>query len=132
MSRLLGHCCVSGKLARRFTGRESGQSTVAALGIIGALLASSVGALDLARAVSTAHVARSAADLAALAGAGASVRGSGAGGACVQAAHVASINHAVAVACVVQLDGSLRVTVTATSGGPWPRRARASARAGPG
>jgi secretion/DNA translocation related TadE-like protein len=132
MSRLLGRCSASCKRALRAAGRESGQSTAAALGVIGALLALSVGALDLARAVSTAHVARSAADLAALAGAGASVRGSGAGGACVQAAHVASVNHAAVVACVVQLDGCVRVTVTATSGGPWPRRARASARAGPG
>ncbi len=111
--------------------RERGQGTVAVLGIIGALVASSVGALDLARAVHAAHVARAAADLAALAGAGPGVRG-GAGPACSQAARFAALNHAQLATCAVQADGSVQVTVIATSGGPLPRTARASARAGPG
>ena len=112
--------------------RERGQSTVAVLGVLGALVASTVGALDLARAVNAAHVARAAADLAALAGAGAGVRGAGKGEVCAQASRLAALNHAQLVACSVPGEGSVEVSVTATSGGPWPRTARASARAGPG
>jgi hypothetical protein len=45
---------------------------------------------------------------------------------------LAALNHAQLVACAVPGEGSVEVSVTATSGGPWPRTARASARAGPG
>ncbi len=63
---------------RRRGSGDQGQSTVVVIGVIGAAVAVLLGAVDLTRAVNAAHVARSAADLAALAAAQAAVRGNSA------------------------------------------------------
>ena len=110
--------------------RDAGAGTVLALGVMGACLALTVGALDVARAVVTAHRAGSAADLAALAGAGQAAETGTPGLGCPAAAHVAAANGAHLVGCRMAPDGSLQVTVEVRSDRPWPQRAVAVARAG--
>lgn len=102
------------------------------LGVIGALVAALLGAVDVTRSIAAAHVARSAADLAALAGAGVAVRGGAPAAACSAASRLATANHAVLATCSIAADGSVRVTVTVNSRGRWARTAHAAARAGPG
>jgi len=112
--------------------RDRGQGTVVVVGVLGAVVALTFGALDVVRAVTTAHLARSAADLAALAAAGVAVRGGSASAACAEAARLAAANEGALTACSVAGDGSALVSVSVTSSGPWPRTARSSSRAGPG
>lgn len=112
--------------------RERGQGTVVALGVIGATLVLMVGALDVSRSVAAAHIARSAADLAALAGARTAVLGGSAASACGDARRIAVANGAVLVACRLADDGSVWVRVTVRTADPVRRTATGSARAGPG
>lgn len=112
--------------------RDRGHAAVAVIGLIIAILALTLGALDVTRSIALAHRARSASDLAALAAAHEAVLGSGASVACERAASVAVANGARIAGCVVTAEGSVTVTVTVASAAPWSRTARAVARAGPG
>ena len=122
-------------MTRRWCGGEEGSGTVLGVAAIGVLLLVLVGGLGLASAVVAGHRARAAADLAALAAAGAIQSGAGDGQACGRAATVAGANAAQATRCVVQADGSVAVEATAAVGLVLPGiggpRARATARAGP-
>jgi secretion/DNA translocation related TadE-like protein len=120
---------ISGRVGIR---GDRGQATVAAIGVIAALLTVTVGALDVARAVALSHQARAAADFAALAAAGAAARGEAAAGACAEAARVARANGAAVRSCEVAPGAVVTVTTTRTSDVPWPRTAVGVARAGPG
>lgn len=128
---------ISGRLGTRHDRvhdrvHDRGQATVAAIGVIAAVLTVTVGALDVARAVALAHQARTAADFAALAAAGAAARGEAAAGACAEAVRVARSNGASVRSCVVAPGGEVTVTTTRRSDTPWPRTAVGVARAGPG
>lgn len=105
---------------------------MAVVGVIGALVATLLGAVDLGRAITAAHIARSAADLASLAAASFAVRGGSTAAACAKAGEFARANRAALLACSVAGDGSATVTVAVTTPGPIPRTARSTARAGPG
>lgn len=114
------------------SGGERGQATVAALGVIGAVFALTLGAIDVARAVVLSHRARAAADLGALAAAGAAVRGAGQAEACGAAARVARANGATVLSCSGAPGAVVTVTTQVSSRVPWQRTAQAAARAGPG
>ena len=120
---------ISGRVGLR---RDRGQATVAAIGVIAAVLTVTLGALDVARAVGLSHQARAAADLAALAAAGAAARGETAARACAEAVRVAGANGASVRSCIVAPGAVVTVSTTRTSGKPWPRTALGIARAGPG
>lgn len=105
--------------------------TVSLVGVVAALALVLVGALDVARAITLAHQARGAADLAALAAASAVVGGAAAAEGCAAAARVVASNGARLTACRVGVDGSVSVGVTVTSAHPWSRSATGLARAGP-
>ncbi len=116
---------------RRPPGRESGQLTVVVVGVIVSTLIALAGAVAVTRAISAAHSARSAADLAALAGAAQVVRGEPLG-ACAAAARLARANGASISSCSVEPDGSVVVAVMVTISPRWGQTAHAVARAGPG
>lgn len=103
--------------------------TVIAAFAVAAVLAITVGMLLVGRAAVAAHSARSAADLAALAGAHALREGKDP---CVVAAEVASANRAIAAGCTVDgYDVVIRADVRVELGVAGSRTASAVARAGP-
>jgi secretion/DNA translocation related TadE-like protein len=110
--------------------RDRGSATVLAVGVVAVLLMLTASGLLLLSAVVASHRARAAADLAALAGAAALVRGPPGTTACGSAWQVARANGGHLAQCHV-LGEALEVTVEVT---PWPDRlgrATAVARAGP-
>jgi secretion/DNA translocation related TadE-like protein len=105
---------------------ERGSASVVGIGVLAAVAVIALTVVAASATIADAARARSAADLAALAGATvarASLAGAGADP-CAAARETARANHASLTACDVLGDGSVRVT--AASG-----RATASARAGP-
>lgn len=100
------------------------------LGVIATVLTLTISGLLLAGAVLASHQARAAADLAALAAAGALIGGRSASAACESAVRVAESNHARVQQCLAfGTEARLRVAVTA--GVPGLGVATARARAGP-
>lgn len=114
---------------------EAGSSTVLAVGLIAALLTVTLGALAVLGTVRAAHLARSAADLSALAGAIEYQQRPDAGAACVEAGRVAARHDVVVLACEAAGGGEVTVTVSARIplrlGGVGPDHAEGRARAGP-
>ncbi|KRE35065.1 hypothetical protein ASG73_17140 [Janibacter sp. Soil728] len=115
---------------------ERGSSTVLAVGLIVAMLSVTLAASAVLSAVRSAHVARSAADLAALAAAIQLQESPDPRGACGEAARVATRHDARVLSCDVGTSGVVTVTV-ATSiplrlAGVGPDHAEGRARAGPG
>lgn len=108
--------------------RERGSGSVLVVAVCLVVLLVSVGALAVTGVVLAGHRARSAADLAALAGA-ARVRDGAPGEACAQAGRVASANGATVDACRVAGDVVELRTRVEVAGRLGP--ARAEARAGP-
>lgn len=119
----------SGHRARR----ETGSATVLVLGGVGVVVTVLTGVLLVASAVRDMHRARSAADLAALAGASAAREGRVVD--CVSSSAVAEANGARMRSCSLLVDGSVLVDVDVPMRWPaaWsalPDRATARARAG--
>lgn len=111
---------------------ERGAGTVLAVAAIGVLLVLTAAGLQLGAAATAAHRARSAADLAALAGATALQEGQG--DACARAADVARRNDGQVLECSLGVGESIVVRVSLPVALQWPgvpERAVASARAGP-
>ena len=101
------------------------------MGAVALLLVLTVAGLSLGSAVLASHRARSAVDLAALAGASALMRGEPLAVACTRAGRVARRGDAVIVSCAAGGGGSLAVRGEVTPSIPLLGRAVASARAGP-
>jgi secretion/DNA translocation related TadE-like protein len=115
---------------RRRSG-ERGSATVLMLAVIVAVLTLTVCGLLLSSAVLASHRARAAADLAALAAAGALLQGQPSPAACQAAQTVATANHGRLRRCVaVGMDVSISLTVPAKIRGLGVATARS--RAGPG
>lgn len=110
---------------------DDGAATVLVVGATMVCLSLLTGAMEVTRAVVTSHRAAAAADLAALAGAQQASAGADAD-ACGAAERVAALNGASLDACVTGAGGTVTVWVSAAAAGPWPRRAVARSRAGPG
>jgi secretion/DNA translocation related TadE-like protein len=111
-------------------GGERGAATILVLAVISLLLTVTIGGLVIAGAIVASHRARLAADLSALAGAGALVDGSTSDVACARAQRVAVANQVHLTTCLVAgLTLDVTVSVPARL---WPEPARARARAGPG
>jgi secretion/DNA translocation related TadE-like protein len=109
---------------------ERGSATVVMLGVIAAVLTLTVSGLLLSSAVLASHQARSAADLSALAAAGALLRGEPSPAACRSARLVATANHGQLQRCaVVGMDAWISITVAAGMRGLGVATARS--RAGP-
>jgi secretion/DNA translocation related TadE-like protein len=110
---------------------DGGSATVAAVGVIAVLVLLTGSGLTLSSAVLASHRARSAADLASLAGASALMRGEPTGAACARAAAIARRGGAELVSCRAAGPGTLtvRAGVRPSLGILGP--AGASARAGP-
>ena len=104
-----------------------------AVGLIGVLLILAVGGLALTSAVTASHRARSAADLAALAGAQAVTLGLPVDGqaVCRLARDVAVANGAQLDGCAIDVGGVVTVVAHVVSAPPWRFSASATARAGP-
>ncbi|NDR53304.1 Rv3654c family TadE-like protein [Actinomyces sp. 565] len=122
--------CGTGRAAAP-AGRERGSGTVMVLGIIAVALCLALGAAGLIQAQAAAGRARSAADLAALAGATALSSVLAPADPCATAQRVAQANGAELGTC--EIDGedvTVMVTVPTRVLG-IPRRAGAAARAGP-
>lgn len=100
------------------------------LGVIAAVLMLTVTGLMLASAVLASHRARAAADLAALAAAGALIRGGPASTACEFAAQVAAANHGRVQQCIAS-GTEVRLTVAVRAGVRGLGIATARSRAGP-
>jgi secretion/DNA translocation related TadE-like protein len=104
---------------------------VVMLGVIAVVLMVTVSGLMLASAVLASHRARAAADLGALAGAGALIRGDPSAVACQCAARVASANHGELQSCTT-LGTEVRLSVAVPAGVKGLGVALARSRAGPG
>jgi len=106
-----------------------------ALGLIALLLTITVAALAVLSAVRAAHVARSSADLAALAAAVVHQEDPGRVAACAEAERIARRHDVELVACAVGARGEVTVTVSAPIthrlAGVGPDHAEGRARAGP-
>ena len=103
------------------------------LGVMGVVLMLTVSGLLLAGAVLASHRARAAADLGALAAAGALMRGEPPGVACRTAALIAGANHARVLRCIaVGTQAQLSVAVPAAVPGLGTATARSRAGPGPG
>lgn len=100
------------------------------LGVIAAVLMLTVTGLMLASAVLASHRARAAADLAALAAAGALMRGGPASTACELAAEVAAANHGRVQQCIAS-GTEVRLSVAVPAGVRGLGIATARSRAGP-
>ena len=101
------------------------------LAVISAVLVMTVSGLLLAGAVLASHRARAAADLAALAGAGALMRGEPPGVACQSAARVAAANHGRMQGCFA-VGSEVRLSVVVPAGLKGLGVATARSRSGPG
>jgi secretion/DNA translocation related TadE-like protein len=110
---------------------ERGSATVVMLAVIAAVLTLTVSGLMLSSAVLASHRARSAADLAALAAAGALLAGEPPYTACQSAARVAAVNDAQVQGCVAFGD-EVQVSVAVQAGVQGLGVATARSRAGPG
>ncbi len=120
----------AGRRCRRAAGSsDRGAGTVLVLAIVAAVLALLLGALQVTRAVAAAHQARTAADLAAIAGA-TRLRSGDPAQACAAAEAFAARNGAALQTCSV-LGQDVWVTVAVTTPGRWLSTAVAEARAGP-
>jgi secretion/DNA translocation related TadE-like protein len=116
---------------------ENGSVTVIMLAVIAAVLMLTVSGLFLTSAVLASHRARAAADLAALAAAGALMRGEAPAAACILAAHVAAANHGRVQRCTaVGTEVVVSISVPMSMNGLAATRgldvATARSRAGPG
>ena len=111
--------------------RDRGSGTVLVLGAIAVLVAMTVGALLVVSAVVAAHRAQSAADLAALAAAGALVRGQSPPSACATGAGVATRNGGRLATCSAGADLSVEVAVDMPASAAHIGTATARSRAGP-
>lgn len=109
--------------------RERGSGTVLAVASVGALLLCLVGGLTVVAAVQASHTARAAADLAALAAAGAVQQGSAVPAACRRAGQLAASNGGVLISCSADAAGRVSVEVGSTVDSPLPALALGSARA---
>jgi len=118
-------------------GRQRGSGTVLVLGVCAVVMILAVAGLAVAGAAVSAHVAATAADLAAIAAATARVQG--APDACASGAAVAAANASTLTRCTLLADDSVQVTVESAMSGTDGRltrwlgggAARAVARAGP-
>lgn len=126
-------------LARRTARRghdESGSATVLALGVIVAVLTVTIGGLAVMGSLRSVHVARSAADLAALAAAGDFQQHADPVGACRAARRIARGQAAQLVGCTIDARGIATVTTSVPIShhvaGLGPDAAEGRARAGPG
>ena len=120
------------------SGRESGSGSVLVVGAIAALVVVLLGMMALVAAAVAAQRVRTAADLAAIAGAGAAAgmlsASAGAGNPCTVAASVATANGGELRACELQGDAEVLVEIAVPVSLPWPGApsvATPSARAGP-
>jgi len=116
---------------RRRLSDSRGSATVVMLAVIAAVLMLTISGLLLASAVLASHRARAAADLAALAAAGALVRGEPPGAACQCAAQVAAVNHGRMQACLA-VGPQVRLSIAVPTGLKGIGVATARSRAGPG
>jgi secretion/DNA translocation related TadE-like protein len=110
---------------------DGGSATVAVVGAIALLLVLTVAGLSLGSAVLASHRARSAVDLAALAGASALMSGDSLALACARASGVARRGDAAIVSCTAAGGDSLTVRGEVSASIPLLGRAVATARAGP-
>ena len=110
---------------------DGGSATVAVVGAIALLLVLTVAGLSLGSAVLASHRARSAVDLAALAGASALMSGDSLALACARAGGVARRGDAAIVSCTAAGGDSLTVRGEVSASIPLLGRAVATARAGP-
>lgn len=110
---------------------ERGSATVVMLAVIAVVLILTVSGLMLASAVLASHRARAASDLAALAGAGALIRGEPPVVACQSAAQVARTNHGRLQSCAVA-GTEMRLSIAVPAGVNGLGVATAKSRAGPG
>lgn len=117
-------------IGRRSPG-ERGSATVVMLGVIASVLMLTISGLLLASAVLASHRSRAAADLAALAAAGALMRGESALAACESAVDVAALNHARVQQCLAS-GTEVRLIVAVPTGVQGVGVATARSRAGPG
>lgn len=122
-------------MSGRDIGDDRGSSTVLALGLIAVMLSLMIGGLAVLSAVRAAHVARSSADLAALAGATEYQETRVRGAACAEARRIARRHGSRQVSCSVTSGGVVTVTtsvpITHRLAGVGPDHAEGRARAGP-
>jgi secretion/DNA translocation related TadE-like protein len=104
---------------------------VVMLALIVVVLMLTVSGLMLASAVLASHRARAAADLAALAAAGALIRGEASGAACDSAVRVAAANHGRVQWCTA-VGTEVRLSIAVSAGVQGLGVATARSRAGPG
>lgn len=110
---------------------QRGSATVVMVGVIGSVLVLTISGLMLASAVLASQRARAAADLGALAAAGALMRGAPATAACQLAAEVAAKNHGLVQECIAS-GTEVRLKVSVVAGVTGVGVATARSRAGPG
>ena len=114
---------------------DDGSSTVMALGLIAVLLTVTAAAVVVLGAMRAAHVARSSADLAALAGAVAYQRDPASSAACAEVERISRRHDVEMIACDVSAGGVVTVTTAAPIplrlAGIGPEQAEGRARAGP-
>lgn len=114
---------------------ESGSATVLALGVIAVVLTVTIGGLAVLGALRAVHVARSSADLAALAAAGHFQQHVDPVAACAEGRRVVRRQSAQVTRCRIGAGGVASVTVSAPITGGLslgPEAAHGQARAGPG
>ena len=111
--------------------RQCGSGTVLVVGVVGALLALTVGGLWVVSAVVASHRAQSAADLAALAAAAVLVRGESSALACERGRAIAALNGARLASCRVGPDLTVELVVDVPSTVSRVGTATSRARAGP-
>lgn len=114
---------------------ETGSATVLAVGLIAAVLTVTLGALTVLGAMRSVHVARSAADLGALAAASHLQEHASPVTACDQASRIARHHEARVLACSVDVHGVVTVTTSVPISHRLPGvgadHAEGTARAGP-
>jgi len=108
-----------------------GSATVVMVGVIASLFMLTISGLLLASAVLASHRARTAADLAALAGSAVLIRGGPAGAACESAAQIAAMNHGRMERCIAS-GTEVLLSVAVLAGVHGVGNASARSRAGPG
>jgi len=131
-SRAPGHPTVTPVTGiNRCRSGEGGSATVVMLAVIVAVLTLTVSGLLLSSAVLASHRARAAADLSALAAAGALLKGEPSLAACQSAGRVASANHGRLQRCVA-VGTDVWISVVVPTGMRGLGVATARSRAGPG